>query len=361
MTRQLAIVGLLLLTRLASAQVVISEKTNNNFGGYYVTVEKTRANLSVEWRNKISIADVMNLQKVMRNCLQQKSQSFFRIKQQPFLESCTTLAKNETRQTLPLRKNSTPAGLVVVFDMDETLLTQWNKVSIDNPERTTFIVRDRDLTLNESEGLMLLAPKGVTIRPGSKMLLHKLTSHPAISQIYFFTAREDRSAEELTKYFLTVVPNLKTKFKGLLARNSLRLDEELTTPSKDLRIISADLKRIVLIDDNPGRVMQKELNFWIPKFNADLFLDAVVSRDQEVLQANAVVMPAVYSIVTHVATSSNPTSAFYPYSNKFADENKVDWGAKILKASGFADEAIARLHEMKIFHQEWFPAETVKP
>lgn len=170
---------LVLLYSISSfAGIVLSEKQNDNFGGYYVDVDATQ-----KATPKKTIADILNAQKSLRDCLQANSKSFFRIKQEPFLEACLTTAEKTFK--MPFISNSSPDGINIVFDMDETLLTQWHLVGRDHPEKTTFIAKNLDSTLSEKDLTLIKAPRGVSIRPGAVWLLSLLNQHPKISRIFF--------------------------------------------------------------------------------------------------------------------------------------------------------------------------------
>jgi hypothetical protein len=56
---------------------------------------------------------------------------------------------------------------------------------------------------------------------------------------------------------------------GIFTRNHLVLGPKTLVPSKDLRIFDPELKHVLLVDDNPGRVIQPQLLRAQPKFDAD--------------------------------------------------------------------------------------------
>jgi NLI interacting factor-like phosphatase len=350
--------GLVFLSFSAFADIVISEKQNDNFGGYYVEVEATQKGLAQSLRRDVTIADALNVQKNLRDCLQERSKSFFRLRQEPYLAACSK--KAEASASTAFSANSSEGGVNIVFDMDETLLTQWHLVGRDHPEKTTFIAKNLDVTLSEKDMVLTKAPTGVSVRPGAVWLLSLLNEQPRIGRIFFFSAREDKSAEELAGYFLDQVPTLKKKYGGLFARNHLRFDATTTTPSKDLRLISPSLKNVLLVDDNPARVIQKELNFSIPKFNADLYHAALDSNDLAVIKANKGVMPYVYQLLILVSSSRDTPGAFSIYSTKYAEEKKIDWGAKILTWIGFHASESKVLLDEKVFIQDYVKGEVVK-
>lgn len=349
---------LLLSSLSASAKVILSEQQSDNFGGYWVDVEKTQKDTSLERNRTVTIADALNAQRVLRECLQKESGSFSRNKQTPFVEKC--LMKANAATTKEFAANSSSQGLNVIFDMDETVLTQWSIVGRDHPEKTTFIAKNLDITMSEKDGILYFAPKGVSIRPNAVWLIYNLMTQPNVSRIFFFSAREDESAKELANYFLTQIPYLKGKYGGLFARNSLRFDATVSTPSKDLRMIVPSLQNVVLVDDNPGRVIQKELNFSMPKFNADLFTEATENRDVDVLKANNLVMRYVFEMLVKVSRSQDKRSAFYPYSTKNADEQKLNWHIKVLTWMGFSEEEAKALNAKKVYDQEYTRGESIK-
>jgi hypothetical protein len=347
----LALISLMSVSALA--QPILSSKTDEKFGGYYVDVTKSVSQLSKQWGRIATISDALHIQNALRDCLESKSGSFLRIRQAPFLKECLSKSEEKIHKHTP---KFADFGLTVVFDMDETLLTQWHKIALENPQRTTIIIQHRDHVLSESKREVTLSPRGITIRPGMTKVLATLVANPKVGQIVFFTAREDRSGEELRDYFLSKVPSLKAKFGGLLTRNFLRLDDQTNTPSKDLRIISPGLKNIILIDDNTSRVMQKDLNFTIPKFNADLYLEAIAKGDRTVIEANNMIAPFVSKMINHVTNGGS----FSPYSTATAERNMIDWGKKILEENRFSPGVIEELIKSQIFHQNFFGAETIK-
>src|SRR5207244_3025432 len=61
----------------------------------------------------------------------------------------------------------------------------------------------------------------------------------------------------------------------------LVIGPKVLIPSKDLRIFDPDLKHVVLIDDNPGRVFQPKNLRSEPVFNGDIYLNPPQSADQK--------------------------------------------------------------------------------
>ncbi len=95
----------------------------------------------------------------------------------------------------------------------------------------------------------------------------------------------------------------------------------------------------------------------MPKFNADLYLDAVARQDKNIIDANESVVKFVENLIGHIANGGS----FAPYSTETAERNKIDWGKANLEQTGFSQSIINDLLNLKIFHQEFFGAETIKP
>lgn len=108
-------------------------------------------------------------------------------------------------------------------------------------------------------------------------------------------------------------------------------------------------------------MIQKELNFSIPKFNADLYHSALDANDQAIIKANKGVLPYVYDLIVLMTTSTkNVPGAFKTFSTKYAEENKIDWSDRILTWMGFAPLEVKILLDKKVYVQEYIKGEITR-
>ena len=146
---------------------------------------------------------------------------------------------------------------IVVLDLDETLLRHfagknaYEQFSPQGYEGLPKIVVDNQVSPTNIDS-------SVVFRKGYREFLQKLRKDPNCRGVAVFTAKADLSAIDLKNKWNVV-------FDGYFTRNFLELDVEgnLKEPSKDLRIFDQDLQNVVLVDDNPKRVYQRD-NLIVP-------------------------------------------------------------------------------------------------
>jgi len=90
-----------------------------------------------------------------------------------------------------------------------------------------------------------------------------------------FTGKEDHAAWSLFRAWKKLKPELFYHLLGFYTRNYFRFDQNLSQPAKDLRIFDPSLKHILSIDHNERWVLQPHLNFKIPGFGADSYLNSL--------------------------------------------------------------------------------------
>lgn len=120
---------------------------------------------------------------------------------------------------------------------------------------------------------------------------------------------------------------IKTFLKGLFTRNHLIREQEPSKLSKDLRIIDESLKHVIIIDDNPTRIIEKQKKNLkeIPKYNPDEYLKAKATGNKDVSNYFEKVLPVIVSEIKEAAEYSrnNKVSfaeAYYPYTMEASAE-----------------------------------------
>ena len=109
--------------------------------------------------------------------------------------------------------------------------------------------------------------------PKLKSFIKSLEKLKGYQGLLIFTAKEDLAAWDIIQRWRKKWPQTFRKLKGVFTRNYLTFGTHYNQPSKDLRIIDESLTHVFLIDDNESRVVQKNLNYRIPKFSADFYWD----------------------------------------------------------------------------------------
>ncbi|MCC7442911.1 MAG: hypothetical protein IT285_14860 [Bdellovibrionales bacterium] len=301
-----------------STRDLVLADTDSDFGGYYLDIERT-----VE-RLQVSRLQAHEIQKLMRDELELLSGSPSVLEQAPYLSQALANSVDAV-----VSRGVSPSGyrpmrfrqgeFVIVFDLDETLLTHWYRhgkgVGINRKGSLSLAVRDVvpsfvDRATGDSLDQPKLTISGsmVQLRPGIGQMAKRLAAIPGFRGFVLFTAKEDRSAEALISEWRKQDASFFRHVKGVFARNHLRIGQGLKKPSKDLRIFDETLQHALLLDDNESRVMQQELCFAIPKFNADAYLDALgpdkPASAAAVLAANTGILPYAAAAVAACAKAS---------------------------------------------------------
>ena len=88
-----------------------------------------------------------------------------------------------------------------------------------------------------------------------------------------FTAKADSAAHDIIDRLQLDGKPLRSVLKGVFTRNHLTRSSENVKLSKDLRIIDEILAHVVLIDDNPTRILPKQCANLkaFPKYHADAY------------------------------------------------------------------------------------------
>lgn len=157
------------------------------------------------------------------------------------------------------------APFIVVYDLDETLYQAFYKSGSRGPAWRDFAFMSRG---QESY---------VKLRPGWERAIQRV--HELGGLVVLFTARSDDVAEAAVASWSFGGKNIRQSVDGILSKSHLVMQEKsegdpIVTPSKDLRIFDETLERVILVDDNPRRVVQHNRQRLVKKFQADQYLEA---------------------------------------------------------------------------------------
>lgn len=153
---------------------------------------------------------------------------------------------------------------VAVLDMDETLLMQWYGSGYEGNYDLNNLVPDF--------AAGKVSPPYVKFTPGAEAFIRKLKSDSHCRGVVVFSAKEDRAVQDIVAHWTFSDGQPARKFlSGVFTRNHLVIGARVTTPSKDLRIFDPELKHVVMVDDNPGRIFQPLVLLAQPKFDADRY------------------------------------------------------------------------------------------
>lgn len=155
------------------------------------------------------------------------------------------------------------APFIVVYDLDETLYQAfyasgkrgpaWRDLSFDSRGETAYI----------------------KLRPGWEQALRRVRELGGLVMI--FTARSDDIAESAVSQWRLGDQNIREVIDGFLTKSHLVQQDKadgdpVVFPSKDLRMFDESLERVIIVDDNPRRVVQHHRQRLIKKFQADPYL-----------------------------------------------------------------------------------------
>lgn len=292
-------------------------------GSYYLNMDKM---VKSKKYTRLQAAEIQNQ---MRDCLFAKEEN--PNKHKIFLNSCYRNARKQVMEEkkiesgfkiVPLKKEE----FYAVFDLDETLLSQWYKSGqngsnyIDLPTKLSdwFFWKD---TVWES-------PKYVSFTPGWEKYLKSIAVLANCKGLIVFTAKEDEAAKEIYA-FMKKSSLIGSHLKGLFTRNYLVRNKKVIKPSKDLRIIDPKLKHVVIVDDNPTRLFQSYNVRVFPKYNADAYLTAKNKKLQTAKDINIISYfeSLLAQVSFEIIDSANYarinkttfSSAYFPFSQRGAE------------------------------------------
>lgn len=164
------------------------------------------------------------------------------------------------------------ARFIVVFDLDETLWSQYYPLEVG--------ATCHDLVIQEGK-----PPAGryVKLVPGWQQAFERIQALGG-AVVLFSANLEDSTHENLAQWKFNGVPLTESPaISGILSNGHLILQDKsegvtdphkgspIREPSKDLRIFDESLRRVIIIDDNPTRLFQLRNERVIKKFEAGTY------------------------------------------------------------------------------------------
>jgi hypothetical protein len=228
------------------------------------------------------------------------------------------------------------ASFIVVYDLDETLYQAFYKSGGRGPAWRDLAFKSRDHEVY------------IKLRPGWERAIARV--HELGGLVYLFTARSDDVAEAAAAVWSVGDKNIRQRVDGFLSKSHLVLQEKsdgdpIVTPSKDLRIFDESLERVILVDDNPRRVVQHNRQRLIKKFHADPYLEVkngaasspaattlAASFEQTLPMVVSEIEESVGYVRAHPGTSFGRAYAPYTMTGKVALEALLKTGLSDEKA-----------------------------
>lgn len=208
----------------------------------------------------------------------------------------------------------------VVFDLDETLLVQWYEAGLKG--NNYYDIKVPAVYIDNILKPVLTSPDYVSLTPGFEKTLKDISAIPGCKGIIFFSAKLDTATNAIADQMRIDGKPIRTFIKGLFTRNHLIREEEPAKLAKDLRIFDESLKRVIMIDDNPTRIFEKQKKNLreFPKYNPDEYLKAKhTTKDQKVINYFEKLLPTVVEEIKESAAYARANKmpfaeAYYPYS-----------------------------------------------
>lgn len=163
------------------------------------------------------------------------------------------------------------APFIVAIDMDETLLQQYYSKWKDGPGFYDYLI--------QFDG----GQRGVSMTPGWQFLLEKIKELGGL--VVIFSANEDATVWKIVDTVVIAGKKLSSYADGIMTNNYLilqgknewqksgKLGDPVVAPSKDLRLLDESLDKVIIIDDNPKRIIQQNRLRLPKKYQADLYFE----------------------------------------------------------------------------------------
>lgn len=206
----------------------------------------------------------------------------------------------------------------VVFDLDETLLVQWYKAGEKGQKYYDFTINTEDNILRP----ILTSPKYISLNPGVQKMIKELNAIPHCKGVIFFSAKLDQPMLEITENLKIDGKSAKHFLKGIYTRNHLVRSQDPVKLAKDLRMIDESLKQVIIVDDNPTRIPDKQNKNLreITKYNPEEYLKAKLdTHNKKVTDYYEKVLPIVVKEIKEADAYATKNKikfvdAYYPYS-----------------------------------------------
>jgi hypothetical protein len=210
----------------------------------------------------------------------------------------------------PVKLDSAP--FIVVFDMDETLLQQYYTVWKKCPKFCDYKIKFNN------------GVRCVSMAPGWKKIMKTIKKLNGLVVIY--SANTDDVVRKIVNTVTIDQQKLSDYVDGVMTNSYLirrgkyewvprnATGSPVVTPSKDLRPLDETLKKVIIVDDNPSRIIQN-YNLRLPKkYQANQYYTDKVARkayNRQLLKIAAEIEDSVAYMNNNPGV--NFTHAYLPY------------------------------------------------
>lgn len=184
------------------------------------------------------------------------------------------------------------APFIVVYDLDETLYQVGYESGARGPAWRDYIFDNRG------------KPSPAKLRAGWAQAINRI--HELGGLAILFTARSDDVAESAVKDWTLNGKNIRQVVDGFCTKSHLVMQARedgfaVVVPSKDMRMFDEALERVIIVDDNPNRIVQHSRQRLVKKFQADPYLAAknqgATAKDSPLIASFEATLPTVIAEV----------------------------------------------------------------
>lgn len=234
------------------------------------------------------------------------------------------------------------AAFIVVFDLDDTLLSQY--YTCGNKGEKYRDIKLQDTCLNPANKLgSRSCGNCIKFAPGWKECIEEIKAHGGA--VVFFTAKMDsRSQQILSNWHWDSQTPISAVIDGFLTKNHLTLVPKAGKKPgqlhamKDLQLIDPSLQRIIIVDDSPGHTYQPVNVRPVQRFLPDSYLAS--GSSPEIIKMYESTLKEVAAEVVEAAGFAEKNKvafveAYRPYSliGRYALVNLVDTGLSKTEAA----------------------------
>lgn len=199
------------------------------------------------------------------------------------------------------------APFIVVYDLDETLYQVFYQSATRGPTWRDYGFDSRG------------KPAFAKLRSGWEQAITRI--HALGGMVVLFTARSDDVAESAVRDWNLNGKNIRQVVDGFLTKSHLIMQAKdegsaIVVPSKDLRMFDETLERVIIVDDNPNRIVQHSRQRLVKKFQADPYLTArhagATAKESPLIASFDLTLPTVISEIEESVEymGSHPGTSF---------------------------------------------------
>ena len=280
---------------------------------YKAAVKRPFVDVEMLMKKGFTRLEALELQRSALDDVKSKSVSF----QEALDEAMSDFKRGKPGKSgfLPL-ENLQKGDFIVAFDLDETMLVQWNKMLDEDEKYRDICTGVSDTNFTED----LVSSKCVKFVPGWERMFKRLSALSGFRGVVFYSAKDDKATDAIVDSWIYEGKPVRSFILGSFSRSYLTKGEKVFLASKDLRIIDESLEHVIMIDDNPSRLFQARNVRVFPKYNGDNYLKAKYqTNDQKVLSYYELLMDEVFEEIMNSAEYAKGANvgfveAFYPFS-----------------------------------------------